>query len=385
METMSEPAVKRSPCRSESVTALDEIVVCSLEAWDDVWRRNQFLVDALLEMHPRLRVLFVEPPADPLNDIVHGRSPAWRRARSVRPDGRLHALRPLKPLPRLAGRLADRQLHRQVTAAARRLGFARPKLWINDVTYAPLIAETGWPALYDVTDDWLAAPVSRRQLGRLSGLEERVLKAADEVVVCSPGLARSRGGSRPVTLVPNAVDSEHFRRLRSRPADLPGAPVAVYVGTLHESRLDVDLVARLARELPHVSVALVGPVALSRASRRALTAEPNVTLLGPRPYADVPGYLQHADVVVVPHGVDAFTGSLDPIKLYECLAVATPTVATPVAGFDARADSIRLARRDTFVDAVRVVLDGGGPDRHPETVPSWRDRAEEFGAILGRI
>ena len=47
----------------------------------------------------------------------------------------------------------------------------------------------------------------------------------------------------------------------------------------------------------------------------------------------MPGYLQHADVVIVPHVVSPFTESLDPIKAYECLAVGRPTVATPVPGF----------------------------------------------------
>ena len=48
---------------------------------------------------------------------------------------------------------------------------------------------------------------------------------------------------------------------------------------------------------------------------------PNVHLLGARPYEDVPAYLQHADVVIVPHRVSPFTESLDPIKAYECLAI----------------------------------------------------------------
>ena len=37
--------------------------------------------------------------------------------------------------------------------------------------------------------------------------------------------------------------------------------------------------------------------------------------------------------MIVPHLVNPFTESLDPIKAYECLAAGRPTVATPVAGF----------------------------------------------------
>ena len=44
---------------------MTDLVVMSLERWDDVWRRNQHLVAGLLADDPALRVLFVEPPADP--------------------------------------------------------------------------------------------------------------------------------------------------------------------------------------------------------------------------------------------------------------------------------------------------------------------------------
>ena len=45
-------------------------------------------------------------------------------------------------------------------------------------------------------------------------------------------------------------------------------------------------------------------------------------------YEVVPSYLQHADVISIPHVVSPFTESLDPIKARECVAVGTPTVAT---------------------------------------------------------
>ena len=44
---------------------MSDVVLVSLEPWDDVWRRNQHLVVALLRQDPSLRVLFVEPSPDP--------------------------------------------------------------------------------------------------------------------------------------------------------------------------------------------------------------------------------------------------------------------------------------------------------------------------------
>lgn len=362
---------------------ITELVLCALDAWDDVWIRNQPLVDALLRRCAALRVLFVEPPTDPIFNLSQLRLPAKPRTRALRNDGRLFALRPLKLLPRRLGGLSDRLLLDQVIYATRRLGFTRPTLCVNDVTYAPLIRRTGWPAVYDVSDDWLLAPFPKREIARLRRLDQVALADANEVVVCSPALAASRGERRAVTLVPNAVNIEQFRRPRPRPIDLPPPPTAVYVGTLHEARLDVELVTELARSLGGLSVVLVGPDALPAAARRRLTVEPNIHLLGPRPHIDVPAYLQHANVVFVPHLINPFTDSLDPVKAYECLAVETPTVATAVAGFRELAGSLTIASRESFVDAVRAVL-AGGETRPLASVPTWEDRAAVFEEVLAR-
>lgn len=361
---------------------VDELVVCSLEPWDDVWRRNQFLVDALLRRNAQLRVLFVEPPADPLHDIWSARLPLLPRMRRVPGQDRLTALRPFKLLPRAVGHFADALLHRQVLLAVRALRFNRPLLWINDVTYAPLIERTDWPSLYDVTDDWLLAPTTARENARLRRLDELALARANEVVVCSPALAASRGAHRSVKLVPNGVDVEHFRSPQSRPADLPDSPVAIYVGSLHESRLDIDLVAKTANALPDVTFAFVGPDSLSRSARETLTREPNVRLLGPRPYSSIPGYLQHADAAIVPHHVSPFTESLDPIKAYECLAVDTPTVATPVAGFREHADVLDVVDRSGFASRLAVVLRRPPASQTRVPAASWDERVRAFEAAL---
>jgi glycosyltransferase involved in cell wall biosynthesis len=327
-------------------------------------------------------VLFIEPAADPVFDVSSRRTPSLPRFHSVSHDGRIRAFRPLKPLPRRAGPLVDTLLHRQIVLATRLLGFSRPTLWINDVTYAPLITTTGWPSVYDVTDDWLLAPFAARELERLRRLDELALNTADQVVVCSQALAASRGARRAVSLIPNGVDVEHFRRPQTRPRDLPIAPVAVYVGSLHDARIDIELIVELARTLPQLKLVLVGPNSLGRDSQHLLDRLPNVFLLGPRPYLEIPGYLQHADVVVVPHRVSPFTESLDPIKAYECLALDTPTVATPVAGFREHSREINVVERDTFSAQVARVISQTEPAIHTRQPAGWEERAIAFEAVL---
>ena len=335
-----------------------------------------------MRRNPALKVLFVEPPADIVFDLCSRRMPTLPRLRALSADGRLRAFRPLKPAPRRLGPLVDRFLVSQLRQVARALGFSRPTLWINDVTYVPLIAQTRWPALYDVTDDWLLAPFPRREYERLRRLDELALRMADQVVVCSRGLAETRGQTREVVVIPNGVDVEHFRRPRPRPDDLPPPPVAVYVGSLHEARIDVELVAEAATTLPHLRIVLVGPDSLTDQSRRSLARLPNVALLGPRPYRDVPGYLQHADVIIVPHRISPFTDSLDPIKSYECLAVTTPSVATPVAGFRELRGVVTVVSRGNFVDAVRSTLSGTCSAKPTAEPRRWEDAAKELESVV---
>lgn len=352
---------------------MNEVVVCSLEDWDEVWRRNQFFVHRLLERDSELRVLFVEP-----SRRAGGRS----SLRELR-DGRLVLFRPGKPLPRSVGPWADIALRRSVLRAVRRVGFSDPTLWLNDTTYAALAGV--FPTLYDITDDWLLAPVPARELARRSRLERIALERAREVVVCSPALAASRGVHRPVELVPNGVEVAHFRAPQARPADLPRSPLALYVGTQHDARIDIGLVEETAAALPDVRIVFVGPDVLSSGARARLALLPNVDLLGPRPYADIPAYLQHADVCIVPHHVTAFTDSLDPIKAYEARAVGRPVVATPVAGFRDLGPPVIVADRSSFPAAVAAALARRAPVLEPPPGIDWDDRFVEFERVLRRV
>ncbi len=247
---------------------------------------------------------------------------------------------------------------------------------------------TGWPSVYDITDDWLLAPLAPRQRDRLVADERTLLERSDEVVVCSPALERSRGLARQVELIPNAVDVELFRRRYPRPDSLPAGPVALYVGTLHEERVDLPLVLELARTHPEVAIVLVGPDSLPPERTEELRAVPNVHLLGAQPYVEIPAFLQHADVVIVPHLVNPFTESLDPIKAYECLAAGRPTVATPAAGFRHLRPPVVVADRFGFGEALDAALAGGTPPGSPPaeapSVPSWHDRARAMSSVFER-
>jgi len=363
------------------------LVVCSLEPWSAVRRRIRILVDELVGRDPSLQVLYVAPAVDIPFELLNRRRGALAGPRLEQVHPQVHVLRPRKWLPRSLGPFADRSLGRQVDRTATGLGLHEPLMWINDASYARFALSTGWPVLYDITDDWLLAPGTERQTNRLRADDTVLLDRSDAVVVCSPDLARTRGGRREVDLIPNGVDLELFRTPQDRPAELPAPPVAVYVGTLHEERVDVELLVRLATARPDVSIAVVGPDSLGSSAHRALAVAPNIHLLGPVDYRRVPGFLQHADVVIIPHLVNRFTESLDPIKAYECIAAGRPTVSTPVAGFRDLGDPVVITGPGEFVAVVSATLDAAGPPRVPSgmtDVPTWHQRADALLAVMQR-
>ncbi len=364
-----------------------DLVVLSLERWDDVWRRNQYLVAELCRADPGARVLFVEPAADPLHRLSRRGVPRPGRGLRAGPDvegiapGRLLLHEPTKWLPRKVDRRADERLARGVERAVRRAGLRRPVLWVNDPSGAAVVRRTGWPALYDVTDDWLAADRSPTEHGRLVVDERTLLDRCAEVTVCSTGLVARKGAERDVTLVTNGVDLERYRGPYARPADLPPGRVALYVGTVHPDRFDVPLLLATARALQgRARVVLVGPVVDLSPDEHADLDDAGVVLLGTRAWTEVPAYLRHADVLLVPHVVDAFTDSLDPIKLYEYRAVERPVVSTPVAGFRDE-PGVRVADTPSFPAQVLAALaEAPAPradslDTDPPDVPTWRGQA----------
>ncbi|GAA3621099.1 hypothetical protein GCM10022199_26950 [Marihabitans asiaticum] len=374
-----------------------DLVIVSLEPWDRIWRRNQHLISGLLRRDPSLTVLFVEPAVDLLHALRSGNAP--RRGAGLRrgprvegvDPGALWLYQPTKSLPRLLDPQQDQRWARSVVRAASRIGITEPTLWVNDPQGAELLDLSEWPALYDITDDWLEADRDAATHARLVRQERTLMDRARQVVVCSKGLQQSKGTTRPVVLVRNAVDVPAYRAPAPRPQDLPSRPVALYLGTLHSDRLDISLCVDTARRLPPGRLVLVGPDALTSAQRRRLD-DAGVALLGPKDHREVPGYLQHADVLVVPHVVDAFTDSLDPIKLYEYRAVGRPIVTTPVAGFrEVRGTAITVVNRSDFANMVAAVLASAthdlpsGQDDIQDDIPSWAERVDEMATVIANV
>jgi glycosyltransferase involved in cell wall biosynthesis len=298
-------------------------------------------------------------------------------------------------LPLLRGRLVHRGWQHltwpNVVSTARRRGFGRV-----DLLYIDSVHQNFWldaldygRAVYRLTD---FSPHFGKWTAQARSLEEDTARRVDLVVYPSPelrGYAEGLGARRTLCL-PNGVEYESFAAPQPPPPEYRAlrGPVAVYVGIILEW-FHFVWVRHAAARLPDMQFVLIGPDALAR---RELGGLANVHVLGPRPYAAVPAYLQHADVGIIPFDVAKGGDTVDclnPLKFYQYLACGLPVVSAEWTAIRRINSPARLCRTaDEFAAALRRAADDPGDRdayRRYAAAEDWGRRAETLLQALDDV
>src|SRR5260221_5390437 len=173
---------------------MHDILFVSLENWDEVWRRNQFLCAGLARRGQTRKILFVGLPRDLSHQIRKGRLAELRGEATWSPPGlpNITVTRPLKLAPNslLAGRkLNEALMRRHVRTVAQQIGLQNPVLWLNPhyaVHMAGRLGECG--VIYDITDDWMTLTQSEALQKLIAVQDAELCCRADAVIVCSQRL-----------------------------------------------------------------------------------------------------------------------------------------------------------------------------------------------------
>ena len=368
---------------------LPDILCVSSIDWDFIWQGHQEIMSRMAAQGHR--VLFVENTgvrAPKVRDLprVRQRIRNWWRGtkgfRQERPN--LFIYSPLLlPLPYfwLARWINRHLLSRALRRWMEAVGFSRPVLW----TFLPtplaldiIHAVDPQVTIYYCIDDLASSSPGAR---KIVASETRLFRTADLVFVTSERL-RSRAATyrNDVHLFPFGVNLERFEEVRRAPDNPPddvrslARPVIGYVGGLHQW-VDQPLLAAVAKRLPQMSFALVGP---TQTDVSTLERCENVTLLGQRAHPDLPRYVKEFDVGIVPYLLTDYTANVYPTKLNEYLSMGIPVVATDlpeIRRFNREhGDVVEVAATaEAFADAITRSLNGAST---PEVVSRRIDVAQ---------
>jgi glycosyltransferase involved in cell wall biosynthesis len=193
--------------------------------------------------------------------------------------------------------------------------------------YLPIIAGIrglGGVVVYDLLDDWDTALGGQWYRKKI---ELSVVASSQLLSATAPRLLQrlEHVSGRPVVLLPNAVNRLIFNPARcyQPPPDLPAAEwYAIYVGALWGEWFDWELLVQSARAYPSAAVVVIGDY-----HGQCPDPPANLHFLGLKAQRDLPAYLAHARVTIVPWKVNEITQATSPLKVYEYLAMQKPVLA----------------------------------------------------------
>jgi glycosyltransferase involved in cell wall biosynthesis len=356
--------------RNSPDLASPELVVLSHLRWSWVWQRPQHLISRFAR--DRATWIIEEPM---VADVARPEM-SWHREGPVC-VGRLLVPGPQRhigfdapeaaALPSLVAAAADGQV---------------PMVWL----YTPLalpIAHALHPdfLVYDVMDDLASF---RGASPHLRVAQTAALDIADIVFTGGRSLYAGVVGRRSehTHLFPSGVEPEHFASAKAMRTSHE-RPVAGYVGVIDE-RLDLELIAEVADELPDWDVHIVGPIA--KIEREELPGRPNLSFPGPVDYRHLPKALAGFDVALMPFALNDATRSISPTKTLEYMAAGLPIVSTKVPDVVADFSDVVLLADDVvdFAHHCRAALREAGTDAWEQRIAPIVER-HRWDCIAGNM
>jgi len=349
-----------------NTTAPYEVIVVGLHLrWNGVWQRPNHILSRLKE---RAAVIVIEEELAAGIDSMR-----------VERTGGIVVVTPER-------RSAQPGVDARTIASVRELVAGRTAIvWL----YTPMMLDLAAglpnaPLVYDKMDELAAFKDADANIVR----HERLLC---EWAVCVFAGGRTlwesvRGRVRAGRSLPSGVDVAWYADAVGPEGTTPKAsPIFGYVGVIDE-RLDLELVADLARARPDATVVMVGPVA--KIDPASLPQAPNIRYLGQRSYAELPQLVASFDVALMPFVLNEATRAISPTKTLEYLAAQRPVVSTAVPDVVADfADIVYIARdRMHFIALIDVAGRGDAGRRAAGAVraadSSWDAIVETMVAEL---
>lgn len=250
-------------------------------------------------------------------------------------------------------------------------------------------------SVYHCVDAIDAQPAMPSQLIRES--EEGLCRAVQIVFTTSKSLQqRCQIFNENTYYFGNVADYNHFRKALEPstliPKDLIDIPKPRigFVGAISSYKLDFSLLRELALMRPQWQFILIGKTGEGQLNCRddLLTDLPNIHLLGPMPYSQLPSYLKGFDVGIIPAPINSYTQSMFPMKFFEYLAAGLPVVASNLDSLQEYSNIAQLCdpNPSDFCHALDLALSQDHKQCHGEIMDnSYFERTRKMMEIIDSI
>ena len=206
----------------------------------------------------------------------------------------------------------------------------------------------GWVNLYDARDDWEEFQKVGQAKWYKTSVEKYIVRNCDHVTAVSWPLGKKLDHYEPiepVNVVPNAL-SPHFL---SREYKWKGGQTIKigYFGHLTDSWFDWDSVIEIAKQRPNYQFELIG-----HSAPEDLNLPTNVDLMGPKTHPEINVIAAEWHVAIIPFKPSLLADAVDPIKIYEYMALDLPTVSFRMPQIDDYPSTITVDNIDDFITAL---------------------------------
>lgn len=187
--------------------------------------------------------------------------------------------------------------------------------------------------IYDCMDKYDQFSNDKRMIAKFFKDEASIISKSELIFASAKGLYDDlvSKGAINVSLVNNAAIYDRFSIRKDSvicPKEIDQSVKTIgYFGGIG-SWFDIDLLVTLAVRLKHVNFIVIGPVSEVNVKNKCADI-PNIYLLGPKMFSELPNYLAYFDVCILPFMTNELIRYVDPVKIYEYLSAGKPVV-TPL-------------------------------------------------------
>jgi len=196
-----------------------------------------------------------------------------------------------------------------------------------------------------------------------------------------------------IAIVLNGVDLDHYKfpkkidRIDKIMSNIDKDKIKIgYLGVIKEDRIDSNLLEYLLTEHGDKQFIFSGPIAGNFNTERFKKFN-NIIFTGAMSYFEMPYLYSKFDICIIPHLLNDFIKSMDPVKIYGYLAAGKPIVSVPVPGVEKFADLIDVAsNKEDFSNSIKRISEDKENFSYDKIIErqnavksdSWGSRADEM-------